>query len=115
MSVKALISVASIPAEIREAFIRAPETENPYEALWRDVAARVVLDSYGFTLVKNPQSREHIDAIREARRWFRKGDDAATVFDLGNMEPGTVIAAVLRDHSNGDNDAKAGHETGYQT
>lgn len=88
MSVRRLSNIDKIPITIRKAFRNAPEPREWEETVWREVAARMVLDALGYTgLGSEPE--ENDAAIRDAKRWFRgipNPEDPIMVFDYANME-----------------------------
>ena len=88
MSVRRLSNIDKIPVQIRRAFRNAPEPKEWEETLWREVAARMVLDALGYTgLGSEPDDNDA--AIRDAKRWFRgipNREDPIIVFDYANME-----------------------------
>ncbi len=88
MSVRRLSNIDKIRIKIRRAFRNASEPKEWEETLWREVAARMVLDALGYTgLGSEPDESDA--AIRDARRWFRgipTREDPVIVFDYANME-----------------------------
>lgn len=62
--------------------------ENPAQALWRAVVARMLEDA-GLAPTTADNSRWRL----EARRWFRSRD-FHTVCDLADVAPGAVLARV---------------------
>lgn len=92
-----------IPREVREAFFKAAPQEEPELKLWREVAARAVLDACGFV----ESAEERAEAMAEARAWFsatrtdRKQavrDEAEAreeTFLLAGVDHDTVVKAIL--------------------
>ncbi len=79
-------------------FFRAEKPLCPDQVLWREVAARAVLDALGFTppLRDNKSTGERYITIIGAQNWFRKDDENVTaVFNMAGMQPGPVVSSVL--------------------
>lgn len=87
MSLRRLSNIDCIPIEISKAFRNADEAVVSEVILWREVAARMVLDALGYTgLTGEPE--KHDATVKEARRWFRGIPDTQspmTIFDYANM------------------------------
>ena len=87
MSTRRLSVIVRVPPLVKKAFNSADEPVSNEERLWRERAARMVLDALGNTnLTVKP--RRHNDAVRYARRWFRGlivDDDAPATFDAANI------------------------------
>lgn len=81
-----------VPVSVKRAFYLAGASTGPEQDLFRDVAARAVLDAVGVTgLSEQPY---HTDAIVEARQWFRlstfdgiatENRSAEMIFDLAGL------------------------------
>ena len=70
MSTRRLVSIPTVPHIVGSIFkdLKAPVSNE--EWLWRERAARMVLDALGHTnLTVKP--KRHNEAVRYARRWFR--------------------------------------------
>lgn len=70
MSSQRIAYVPEIPSAVRRAFLCAEEPSCPEEALWRERAARMILDALGYTGLVGKR-KKHNDAVRYARRWLR--------------------------------------------
>lgn len=88
---------------MREAFFKAAPMEKAEERLWREVAARAVLDACGF--VESAEERD--EAMAEARAWFSATDTdrirsireeaqaREETFLLAGVDHDTVVKAIL--------------------
>jgi hypothetical protein len=86
-----IVTMGEIPFNIRKAFYNSPEPVTPYDYLWREVAARLILDAIGLTGHHN-KPYMHNEAVRSARNWFNLNDvDVNEVFDLAGLEDYTNI------------------------
>lgn len=106
MSTRRLSMIPGIPDKITKAFFRnADKPKSAEEDLWRQRAARMVLDALGYTnLTVKP--REHNSTVRHARRFFRgmyddhpdpkKVDNPLATFDCAGVCFPDVRDAVLR-------------------
>lgn len=99
MSERKLLTVlergADFPA-IRRAFSLVDRPETPEVALWREVAARLVLDALGETGL-NGEPAKHNRAVREARLLFRMQPACAEgIFFCAGLDFAPVRGAVLR-------------------
>lgn len=87
MSTRRLPIIEAVPPGVKRLFNGAEEPRSNEERLWRERAARMILDSLGNTnLTVKP--RRHNEAVRYARRWFRGlivDDDAESTFDAGGI------------------------------
>lgn len=70
MSVRRLLGIKKIPHGIIKPFRNAEEPNSPEEVLWREVAARMILDAMGYTGMTGEPDK-HDEVVKEARRWFR--------------------------------------------
>jgi hypothetical protein len=80
-------------------FFKAEKAMAPEQILWREVAARAVLDALGFTppLRNNKSPYERGATITEAQRWFRHdGEYMRSIFEMAGIPHEPVRAAVLR-------------------
>lgn len=95
MSTRRLLFIENVPKPIRRAFEGSESDLSPEIKLWREVAARAILDSLGYTGLNELQP--HNKAIIEARQWFQTSkEDVETVFDLAGIEPNSVVPYLLR-------------------
>lgn len=63
--------------------------------MWREVAARAVLDALGYTGLNETQP--HNRAIVEARHWFQNNrDDVEAVFDLAGIDPDSIVPYLMQ-------------------
>jgi len=86
-----IVTMGEIPFNIRKCLYNAPEPVTPFDKLWREVAARLILDGLGITGHHN-KPYMHNDAIRSARNWFNLNDpDVYEVFDLAGLEDYTDV------------------------
>lgn len=101
MSVNTLIDADVIPREVKKAFVTASDPESAEVTLWRNVAARMVLDAYGTTAVKT--DFEHGQTIRLARRWLwsRSADE---VFSMAGIDIARVLKQVKIDLKGDEDD-----------
>jgi len=84
----------TVPPYVKKVFDNAPRPRTPEENLWRERAARMILDALGHTNLTMKKKR-HNEAVRYARRWFRgmfkdhpdigETDDAEATFDAANL------------------------------
>ncbi len=70
MSTRRLAVIKAVPPYVKKVFNNAPEPATSEERLWRERAARMTLDSLGYTNLTMKKKR-HNEAVRYARRWFR--------------------------------------------
>jgi len=95
MSTRRLLFIAEVPKQIRRAFEGSEYNLLPETKLWREVAARAILDSLGYTGLNELQP--HNKAVIEARHWFQvRQEDVCTVFDLAGIDPNSVVPYLLR-------------------
>jgi hypothetical protein len=84
-----------VPEPIRRAFTLVEDPSCPEEALWREVATRMVLDALGYTGSTDDMGT-HNKLVREARIWFRMMTrDVGMVFDLAGIDPAPVREYIL--------------------
>lgn len=99
MSTRRLPVIEAVPPNVKRFFTEAEEPRSNEERLWRERAARMVLDSLGNTnLTVKP--RRHNEAVRYARRWFRgliADDDAEATFDAGGINGFPEIRRYILD------------------
>lgn len=95
--VKAGRAIPTWISPVAKFFFQAERPLCPEQAVWREVAARAVLDALGVTppLRNNKSELERGAVIREAQSWFRSGDDAPLVFRLAELPFESVRNAVL--------------------
>lgn len=98
MSTRRLSMIRDVPGYIKQIFANARPPVSPEQRLWRERAARLSLDSLGYTnLTVKPH--EHNEAVRYARRWFRgmfvPDDDPYATFDAAGIIFKDVRDAVL--------------------
>ena len=103
MSVQRLLAATGIPEPVKRAFTVAGETRSDEEDLWRARVARMTLDAFEHTgLTAKP--REHNEAVRYARLWFRgvfdfadgpECDNSRATFDFAGVDFPGVRRAVL--------------------
>ncbi len=84
----------TIPPCIKKVFKNAPEPISSEEKLWRERAARMILDALGYTNLTMKKKR-HNEAVRYARRWLRglfndhslsgESDDPIATFDAAGL------------------------------
>jgi hypothetical protein len=87
VSTRRLAVITTIPLPIKKAFCLANPPSSNEERLWRERAARMTLDALGHTSM-TVKPRDHNDAVRYARRWFRgllPDDDPAATFDSAGI------------------------------
>ena len=95
MSTRRLAVIGNIPPLVKKIFSEAGEPVSAVERLWRERAARMILDALGHTnLTVKPV--HHNDAVRYARRWLkqvyayhdnpRQQDDAEATFDAAGID-----------------------------
>ena len=95
MSTRRLLFIPAIPRQIRRSFDISEHDILPETKLWREVAARAVLDSLGYTGLNEMQP--HNKAVIEARHWFQVcREDVYTVFDLAGIDPEAVVPYLLK-------------------
>lgn len=95
MSTRRLLFIENVPKTIRRSFEGSDEGLTPEVRLWREVAARAVLDSLGYTGLNEIQP--HYKAVIEAREWFQTDrEDVETVFDLAGIEYSSVVPYLLK-------------------
>jgi hypothetical protein len=87
MSTRRLNVIVAVPHSVKRLFSEATEPQSNEERLWRERAARMVLDALGNTnLTVKP--KRHNEAVRYARRWLKEliaDDDAEATFDAGGI------------------------------
>ncbi len=97
MSTRRLAMITTVPLPVKKAFRDANPPVSGEERLWRERAARLTLDSLGYTnLTVKPH--EHNETVRYARRWFRgcfDTDSSLDTFDAANVLFEGVRTAVL--------------------
>lgn len=106
MSTRRLAVIGNIPSLVKKIFNEAGEPISPVERLWRERAARMILDALGYTnLTVKPV--HHNETVRYARRWFKQVyayhddpkqvDDAEATFDAAGINGYPFIRdAVLK-------------------
>lgn len=95
MSTRRLLFIEDVPKPIRRSFEDTDEGLMPEVKLWREVAARAVLDSLGYTGLNEIQP--HNKAIIEARQWFQTNhEDVEIVFDLAGIDPNSITPHLLK-------------------
>lgn len=72
MSSRRLLTLKNVPHRIKLAFWRAPTPKTNVDRLWREVAARAVLDALGHTGIG--QATRHNRLVMWTRLWFRHTD-----------------------------------------
>lgn len=94
MSTRRLAVIGNIPPIVKKIFKEAGEPVSSVERLWRERAARMILDALGHTnLTVKPI--HHNETVRYARRWFRQlyanhddprqVDNAQATFDAAGL------------------------------
>lgn len=108
MSTRRLAVIGNIPLVVKKIFREAEEPVSNVERLWRERAARMILDALGHTnLTVKPI--HHNEVVRYARRWFRQlyadhdnprqVDNAEATFDAaGILGYPSIRTAVLAIH-----------------
>lgn len=95
MSTRRLAVIGNIPPLVKKIFSEAGEPISPVERLWRERAARMILDALGHTnLTVKPV--HHNETVRYARRWLKQVyaylddpkmvDDAEATFDAAGID-----------------------------
>ncbi len=95
MSTRRLAVIGNIPSLVKKIFSEAGAPVSAVERLWRERAARMILDALGHTnLTVKPV--HHNETVRYARRWFRQMfavhddprmvDDAEATFDAAGID-----------------------------
>ena len=96
----------TLPEDIKRPFLRAVgRAKSTEQMLWREVAARMVLDAFGLT----PETTTIYDgmdrfryaryrrAVLAARAWFRdSGEDVEQVFDMAGVELAPILGEISR-------------------
>jgi hypothetical protein len=96
LSVKRLVTLDRVPVEIKRAFCKSPDPfiTYGYRAIWKEIAARAVLDALGYTgLTDEPGLHDRV--ITEARNWFKFDPYSRDVFLLAEIELDEVRPHVL--------------------
>ena len=97
MSTRRLAMITTVPLPVKKAFRDAPPPVSGEERLWRERAARLSLDSWGYShLTVKPH--DHNETVRYARRWFRglfDTDSALDTFEAAGVRFEEAQAAVL--------------------
>lgn len=105
MSSRRIPYLKEVPYAVRRAFRCADEPHSVEERLWRERAARMVLDAVGLTCLIGKR-KKHNDAVGYARRWL-KGfydtpdtppelwDSARGTFDAGGINYEAVAGPIL--------------------
>lgn len=93
MSVRRLLTTELVPYNIRKEFRNLAPASIPEEDLWRDVAARVILDACGHTGASELDIHDKL--VREARNWFTLCEDVEFVFDLADVDFRFITDEVL--------------------
>jgi len=93
-----------LPEAIKRAFTRTVgRAKSCEQMMWREVAARMVLDAYGLTpetvRVYDGMDRfryaRYRTAVLSARAWFRdSGEDVEQVFDMAGVELAPVLGSI---------------------
>jgi hypothetical protein len=95
MTTQKLLLSVDLPDNVKNIFKKAPTPYRTEENLWRDVAARVILDAMGFTGLTGEPTK-HNKAVREARMWFKFDDEnVQMVFDLAGLELYTIKETIV--------------------
>lgn len=106
MSYRVLVECKDVPESARRAFGIAARPNSAEESLWRDVAARMVLDACGYTNFSKADKgdyREHLKVMGEAHNWFRNdASEVEEVFDMANVDHEPVMRAILTLIQSGD-------------
>lgn len=86
-----------MPFGVRKAFANAgepPEWCRPWVLLWRECAARAVMDALGFT--GQTEVDKHNTIMLEAQRWFKYNyDDMREVFEMAEVSLEITRESVL--------------------
>lgn len=79
-------------------FFRAERATCPEQSLWREVAARAVLDAIGITppLRNNKSELERGAVIQEAQAWLLRDETALFVFSIAGVPYDSVRRALLK-------------------
>lgn len=89
MSMRALLHNPLIPERVRHAFAQAIVSRSAEQVLWREAAARHVLDAFGIV------GQDEVFAIQEARDWFENCyDDVHLLFEYAGVDPAPVVKAL---------------------
>jgi hypothetical protein len=86
-----------MPFNVRKAFNNAGEPEGwsrPWVLMWRECAARAVMDALGYT--GQTEIDKHNAIMLEAQRWFKYAhDDMREVFELAEVPLEITRVAVI--------------------
>lgn len=94
----------TIPAHVKKPFLRSVgRAKTTEQMLWREVAARMVLDAFGITPettvvydgIDRYRFARYRTAVLSARAWFRdSGADVEQVFEMAGVDLGPIIGAI---------------------
>lgn len=91
MSMRALIHHPKIPERVRRAFYQAIVSTSAEQVLWREAAARHVLDAFEIT------GCDELAVIEEARTWFRDCyDDVVLLFEFAGVDHEPVVEELAK-------------------
>lgn len=99
MLVDDVLQAESIPEAVKRAFWLADPPLCNEQILWREVAARLILDAVGMTPSwEANDDMAHRRVVFEARQWLRdESEDVREVFDLAGVSH-DGIAFILLSH-----------------
>lgn len=108
---QSILTMPRIPMNVRSVFARPGLPNCGEERLFREIAARAVLDALGTT--SPAETTDHAELVVQARIWlFGDVDCVGECFELGGLDLQAVRIALighwLEDH---DDDREAGHRT----
>lgn len=98
MTTRKLIACEEVPFALRQMFHGAPPVTCGEEILWREFAARTVMDALGHTgITEKKKWLSHQKTIRAARLWLRADQDlGAQLFEFAGLDFYAIRMEVLR-------------------
>lgn len=93
------ISISTkLPFEVRRAFANAPEPdgeERNQVMLWRECAARAIMDALGFT--GHTEIDKHNAVLEEAQRWFKYShEDVRLTFEYAQISLESCRESIIQ-------------------
>jgi len=99
MSAHRIIYSPGVPSSIQNVFLNLKDPTCREQIMWREVAARAILDALGHTGIS--EKPYHNRTVREARNWFKFADgnpDALGpifAFDCADIELSSIYKDII--------------------
>jgi len=104
LAVEIIARHESLPEDVKTPFLRSVgRAKSTEQMLWREVAARMVLDAFGITPetttvydgMEYYRYKRYEKTVNNARAWFRNsGADVEQVFEMAVVDLGPILGAL---------------------